>query len=102
MKKKVLLGVLLAAHSAITVRAMLESSYLDLFKFAFEGWPARQIFSDLTVSLLLVTSWMLGDARKTGRNAWPYVLATVAVGSFAPLAYLLLAPRSQAGLERRA
>ena len=48
-----------------------------------------QLFSDLTVAMVLATSWMIADARKSGRKAWPFVLATFAVGSFAPLAYLL-------------
>lgn len=89
-RKTVLLCVLFAVHGAVTLRAMQEMGYAQLFAFAFSTWPAAQIFSDLTVSILLVTSWMLADARKTGRNAWPHVAATVAVGSFAPLTYLLV------------
>ena len=91
-KRRALLGLLFLVHAAISARAMLDTSYVDLFKFAFSDWPARQIFSDLTVCMLIITSWMVRDARKTGRNAWPYVIAAFFVGSFAPLAYLLLAP----------
>lgn len=90
MKKRLLLGVLLAAHGAITLRALMDHSYLELYAFAFSGWPQFQIFSDLTVGMVLFTSWMIGDARKTGRTAWPYLVATVVAGSFAPLAYLLV------------
>ncbi len=74
----------------MTIRALMEDSYLELFAFAFRSWQAGQIFSDLTVSLVLVTSWMLWDAKRADRKAWPYVLATLAVGSFAPLTYLLV------------
>jgi hypothetical protein len=106
MKRTLLLATLFAVHAAITVRALMDRSYLGLFAFAFEGWPARQIFSDLTVGMLLITSWMLSDAKRTGRKAWPYVLATVAVGSFGPLAYLLVGairkqqPRNEAAAGR--
>ena len=95
-KKKVLFVVaLFVVHAAVTARALLEMSYVELYRFAFVGWPARQIFSDLTVGMLLITGWMIVDAKKTGRTAWPYVAATLVAGSFAPLLYLLV------GLRRR-
>ena len=97
MKSKLLLVVLLLVHGAVTARAMFDTSYLDLYAFAFSDWPARQIFSDLTVSILLITAWMLRDARLSGRNAWPYVIGAVFVGSFAPLAYLLVGAFGRGG-----
>ena len=33
--------------------------------------------------------WMWRDAKATGRNAWPWIVATLALGSFGPLVYLL-------------
>lgn len=89
-KRAVLYIVLLGVHSAITARALMDKSYLELFAFAFQGWPQFQIFSDLTASITLVSSWMIWDARKKGRTVWPYVVATVLTGSFGPLTYLLV------------
>lgn len=39
-KRAVLYMVLLGVHSAITARALADKSYLELFAFAFQGWPA--------------------------------------------------------------
>lgn len=90
MKPIGLLVALFLMHALITARASVDHTYLELFAFAFSSWPARQVFSDLTVAMTLVCAWMVSDAKKTGRNAWPYVAAAVLVGAFAPLAYLIV------------
>jgi hypothetical protein len=33
--------------------------------------------------------WIWHDAKAQGRNPWPWIIATLAVGSFGPLVYLL-------------
>jgi hypothetical protein len=38
----------------------------------------------------LAIFWMLRDAARCGRNPWPYVVATLFLGSFGPLFYLLV------------
>jgi hypothetical protein len=96
-KKTLLVAALLLVHAAVTARTLLDHGYFELVAFPFTSWPAGQVFSDLCVSLLLVTSWLIADARETGRNPWPYVLATVAVGSFGPLVYLLVGMRGASG-----
>ncbi len=52
-------------------------------------WGA-QILVDLAISLGLVCTWLIRDARQRGRRAWPWVLATPFFGSLAPLLYLAL------------
>ena len=99
-KKSLLFTILLLIHGAVTCRALLDLGYVDLFRFAFSSWPAAQIFSDLSVGMVLVTSWMIGDAPRTGRKVWPYVVATLPVGSFAPLTYLLVGSLRSAPPER--
>ncbi|MEW5847616.1 MAG: DUF2834 domain-containing protein [Myxococcota bacterium] len=84
----VLFAVLLVVHGVITALAMAEFGYVALFERALADWASRQVFSDLSVSLVLITVWMLKDGRERGINAWPYVVLTLPLGSFAPLFYL--------------
>ena len=46
-------------------------------------------FWPLVILALLSCVWMVRDARAGGRSAWPYVLVTLALGSFGILFYLL-------------
>ncbi len=55
---------------------------------AREPWAA-QMLVDLTISLLVAWSWLRPDARARGINPWPYLLATLPLGSIAVLAYLI-------------
>jgi hypothetical protein len=52
-----------------------------------EPW-GLQMLLDLCISLTFVATWMVGDARRRGRAAWPFVLMTIALGSIGPLVYL--------------
>jgi hypothetical protein len=51
-----------------------------------------QVSIDLVIALSMVCVWMWNDARSRGRNAVPWIVATVFTGSIAPLAYLLFRP----------
>lgn len=81
--------VLLAVHTVITVLSLWETSYLAIFQQAMANWTSGQVLSDLTVSLIIISVWMLSDARKRGVAGWPFVLLMLPLGSFAPLFYLV-------------
>ncbi len=85
-----MVAALLVVHTAVSVRALRDHDFFWLFRFAVADWPQGQIFSDLTCMRLVVTSWMVVDARRSGRTVWPYLLATLLLGSFGPLTYLLV------------
>jgi hypothetical protein len=38
---------------------------------------------------MLINVWMWRDAKAHGRNPWVWVIATLIVGSFSPLLYLI-------------
>ncbi|MBP6701113.1 MAG: PLDc N-terminal domain-containing protein, partial [Halioglobus sp.] len=45
------------------------------------------------IALVLVLTWLVPEARKAGRNPWPWIVATLFLGSFGPLLYLVFAQR---------
>jgi len=45
--------------------------------------------ADLVIALSVFLVWMWRDARAIGRNPWPWLVMTLAIGSFGPLLYLL-------------
>lgn len=63
--------------------------YWGVFAHPFQSFTRGQVFADLVIALVPVMVWMWHDAKATGRNVWPWVVATLASGSFGPLVYLL-------------
>lgn len=61
-----------------------------------EPW-ALQVLLDLAIAAVFAAQWMIRDARARGRNPWPWVAATLVVGSIAPLTYVVLGGRSAHG-----
>lgn len=51
-----------------------------------EPW-ALQLLLDLCLALTLGVRWMSRDARKRGLAIWPYVIATIFLGSIGLLTY---------------
>jgi hypothetical protein len=87
MNRYVLL-VLFLVHAVVSDIAMWKVGYIGLFQAGVANWGSAQIFSDLCVSLVLMSAVIVPDARKHGLNPWPWVLAMLPLGSFASLGYL--------------
>lgn len=83
------LVVILILFGALSGAALWQHGYWGIFVPPFQSLNAGQILADLVISLTLVTVWMWHDARATGRNIWPWIVVTLALGSFGPLLYLL-------------
>lgn len=66
--------------------------FVDQLVAAPAAW---QVFGDLSISLLGVLTWLWHDARRLGRTFWPWAIATLLLGSIAPMAYLLTRPAGQ-------
>lgn len=86
---KALLGVLLLVFGGLTAAAVLQHGYVGIFQYQFQTLAGLQVLADLGIALLLVLVWLWRDAQQTGRNAWPWIVLTLAAGSFGPLFYLL-------------
>jgi len=76
---------------AYSFYAMYEVGYFGIFTAVAASPGSLQVAFDLVIACLLISFWMVSDARVHGRNPWPYVLITLFAGSFGPLLYLLLA-----------
>lgn len=81
--------VLLGAFSALSLYALYQVGYWGIWQAGLTGWGGAQILADLVVACVLIMSWMVADARRRGLTVWPYLVVTLAAGSFGPLLYLL-------------
>jgi hypothetical protein len=89
----VLLIIVTATFGVYSGYVMLEFGYLGIWRSVFVNAATVQVILDLTIVCSLISVWMVRDARKSGRNPWPYVLITFTAGSFGPLIYLLAGQR---------
>jgi Terpene cyclase DEP1 len=94
--KLVGLWVVLADFAALTAYAVWQFGIVGLFDAAFANVATVTLFTDLVISLSLVSLWMIGDARQRGTTALPYVVTTLLLGSIGPLLYLIRRERSAA------
>ncbi len=84
-----ILWLVIAAFGAFSAYVLQAVGLVGLFVNNLSHPAGQQVFIDLLIALGLVMVWMWQDARKTGRNVWPWIVATLLIGSFAPLAYLV-------------
>lgn len=88
MQRPILLLVL-AAFSVLTAAALWQHGYWGIVAPHFQSFGGAQVFSDLVIALCLTMVWMWRDAVAQRRNPWPFIVLTLAAGSFGPLLYLL-------------
>ena len=87
--KKLVLVLVLIPFSILSLMALWKHGYWGLFEPAFRSLASAQVLVDLVIALSLFMVWMWRDAALNGRNPWPWLLLTLAAGSFGPLLYLL-------------
>ncbi len=89
MKNRRLLAIaILIPFTLLTVYAVAEVGYIGLLDYHRHSPAGWQVFTDLVVALILVLTWMIPEARRSGRNPWPWVVATLFLGSIGPLLYM--------------
>jgi hypothetical protein len=87
--QRLLLVATLALFGALTAAALWQHGYWGILAPHFQSWGGAQVLVDLVIALALVLCWLWRDARASGRNPWPWLVATLLLGSFGPLLYLL-------------
>lgn len=81
--------VALVTFGALTAVALAQFGYVGIVLPLLASSAGLQVLADLVIALTLVMIWMIADARRSGRNPWPWVVLTLLAGSFGPLGYLL-------------
>ncbi|MEM9529858.1 MAG: DUF2834 domain-containing protein [Pseudomonadota bacterium] len=94
-KRQLLATALLIPFTFLTVYALSQVGYVGIFDYHRHSPAGWQVFTDLVIALILVLTWLVPEARRAGRNPWPWVLGTLFLGSLAPLLYLALWPRTK-------
>ncbi len=89
--KRTLALILLVPFALLTLYAVQQVGYVGIFDYHRHSPAGWQVFADLVIALILVLSWLIPEARRAGRNPWPWVVATLFLGSFGPLLYLVFA-----------
>jgi Terpene cyclase DEP1 len=88
-RMKPLLLIVLAAFGALTAAAVWVHGIVGLFEPLLTTLAGGQVLADLVIALSLFLVWMWRDATRLNRNPWPWLVLTLAAGSFGPLLYLL-------------
>lgn len=88
-KRQALLLLLLVPFATYSTWVMWEIGYFGIWAAGFETLGSAQILWDLAIACALVCTWIKHDAQARGRNPYPWMVATLATGSLAPLLYLL-------------
>jgi hypothetical protein len=96
-----LLLLVIAGFGVLTTLALLDVGYLGILAPHFRSWGGAQVFADLVILGVLACVWMARDAREQGLAAWPFILATLALGSFGPLFYLVVREMRRAAPRAR-
>jgi Terpene cyclase DEP1 len=86
--RRVLPLVVLLPFTAYSLWVVATRGYLGFITLAGREPWALQLLLDLTICCVLIVTWMVPDARARGIAVWPYLIATLFVGSIGPLAYL--------------
>lgn len=89
---KPLAVALLVPFTALTVYALADVGFIGVFEHQLASSGGWQVWVDLVIAIVLLLTWLIPDARRTGRNPWPFVVISLIAGSFGPLLYVALGP----------
>ncbi len=85
--------VILVPFSVLTVWSVIADGTGGFPAAITHNYTSLQIFFDLVIAMIFWCAWVLKDARKHGRNGWPWVIAGLIFGAFSPLIYMVVHQR---------
>ena len=91
--RRFLIAFIILDFALLTSYALEQHGYWGIIAYHLPSSAGWQVLADLVISCMIIARWMFADARRNGRNPWPYLLLMLVLGSFGPLFYLLLEPR---------
>jgi hypothetical protein len=86
---RIIIWMTIAVFGGLTGIALRDHGVWGIIAPHFRTFGAGQVFADLLIALTLAMVWIVRDAKASGRNPLPWVVLTLATGSFGPLFYLL-------------
>ena len=89
MKRLVILLTVLVAFTAWSSWITWEEGYWGFLTLALEERWGAQVLVDLVIMSFVAWGGIWKDARQQRITAWPYLVATLFLGSIGPLAYLV-------------
>lgn len=87
--------VALIGLTYLTVVASIQFGLIGIFEQVFKSSAAIQVFVDLVIAIGLISVWMWFDSRKNKRMFIPWLILSLAIGSYGPLLYLLFREKDQ-------
>ena len=88
MNARITAVVGLVVLGIVTILAFLNGGLASFPEGITHSWATAQIYLDLVIAMVFIVVWMWRDAKASGRNPWPWIIAAFIVGSFSPLVYL--------------
>lgn len=88
--RKALLWVLFVDFTVFSTWVMWNVGYLGIWQAGMQSPASWQLLLDLSISCVLISVWIKGDAEQRGLTPWPWMLAIFCTGSVATLLYLLV------------
>jgi hypothetical protein len=86
MPKKLAIALLLV-FAAYSTWVVWDQGYTGFLSLAWREPWGMQMLLDLTLALVMVLRGLVPHARKRNVTPWPWILATIVLGSVGPLAY---------------
>ena len=97
MNRRTLAIAILIPFTLLTLYAVSQVGFIGIFEYHLHSAAGWQVIADLVIALVLLLTWLVPEARKAGRNPWPWVVATLLLGSIGPLLYLVFTGREATG-----